>query len=164
MVVGAFHGKGKRTNVYGAFLLACYNADDEEWQTIFKIGTGFSDEDLQKHAKTLRELEIGIPRGDLKVGGAKADVWFQPKVVWGVLAADLSLSPVYTAAQGVVSMSFVVDSLILIRGRLGRCKGYLPPFPSLHSRAERTRMPTTLPWVGVLECLEIYRWEPLAIT
>lgn len=42
------------------------------------------------------------PRGDIKPGGAKPDVWFEPKVVWEVLAADLSLSPVYTAAQGLI--------------------------------------------------------------
>ncbi|KAH9944352.1 ATP-dependent DNA ligase [Epithele typhae] len=102
VVVGAYHGKGKRTNVYGAFLLACYDADSEEYQTICKIGTGFSDEALQAHHGALSPLETAVPRGDVKVGGAKPDVWVEPKVVWEVLAADLSLSPIYTAAQGIV--------------------------------------------------------------
>ncbi|KAI0756952.1 ATP-dependent DNA ligase [Daedaleopsis nitida] len=102
VVVGGYYGKGKRTNVYGAFLLACYDTDSEEYQTICKIGTGFSDEALQAHHETLKPLEIQTPRGDIKVGGAKPDVWFEPKVVWEVLTADLSLSPIYTAAQGLV--------------------------------------------------------------
>ncbi|KAJ2920210.1 hypothetical protein MD484_g239, partial [Candolleomyces efflorescens] len=102
VVVGAYHGKGKRTNVYGAFLLACYDPDAEEFQTICKIGTGFSDEFLQECYTTLKPLEIPQVRGDLKVGGAKPDVWFEPKIVWEVLTADLSLSPIYTAAQGLV--------------------------------------------------------------
>lgn len=102
VVVGGYYGKGKRTNVYGAFLLACYDADAEEYQTICKIGTGFSEEVLQNHWDALRPLESQKPRGDVKAGGAKPDIWFEPKVVWEVLTADLSLSPVYTAAQGLV--------------------------------------------------------------
>jgi len=102
VVVGGYHGKGKRTNVYGAFLLACYNSDAEEYQTICKIGTGFSDEALQTHYDALHSLEITKVRGDVRVGAAKPDVWFEPKIVWEVLAADLSVSPVYTAAQGLI--------------------------------------------------------------
>jgi len=101
-VVGAYYGKGKRTNVYGAFLLACYDAEAEAYQTICKIGTGFSDEALQLHYQRLKPLEMGTPRGDILVGGAKPDIWFQPQVVWEVLTADLSLSPIYTAAQGLI--------------------------------------------------------------
>ncbi|KAF8481925.1 hypothetical protein DFH94DRAFT_414559 [Russula ochroleuca] len=102
VVVGGYYGKGKRTNVYGAFLLACYDADSEEYQTICKIGTGFSEEALAAHYTALQPLETDKARGDVKVGGAKPDVWFEPKVVWEVLTADLSLSPVYTAAQGLI--------------------------------------------------------------
>lgn len=103
VVVGGYYGKGKRTNVYGAFLLACYDQDSEEYQTICKIGTGFSDEMLQSHYQELKPLELEKVRGDIKTGGAKPDIWFEPKVVWEVLTADLSLSPIYTAAQGLVS-------------------------------------------------------------
>ena len=100
--------------MYGAFLLACYDADSEEYQTICKIGTGFSDEALQSHYEALKPLEMSTPRGDVKVGGAKPDVWFEPKVVWEVLTADLSLSPVYTAAQGLVSAAVVIDLAIVL--------------------------------------------------
>ncbi|KAK0456580.1 hypothetical protein EV421DRAFT_1753404 [Armillaria borealis] len=100
VVVGGYYGKGKRTNVYGAFLLACYDSESEEYQTICKIGTGFSEEALQSLYDLLQPLEISKVRGDVKVGGAKPDIWFEPKIVWEVLTADLSLSPIYTAAQG----------------------------------------------------------------
>lgn len=103
MVVGAYFGKGKRTNFYGAYLLACYDPDSENFQTICKIGTGFSEEQLKNTYDELHPLEMTKPRGDIEVGGAKPDVWFEPKVVWEVLSADLSLSPVYTAAHGLVS-------------------------------------------------------------
>ncbi|KAI0275084.1 hypothetical protein BC834DRAFT_965525 [Gloeopeniophorella convolvens] len=71
-------------------------------RTICKIGTGFSEEALAAHYAALQPLETDKARGDVKVGGAKPDVWFEPRVVWEVLTADLSLSPVYTAAQGLI--------------------------------------------------------------
>jgi ATP-dependent DNA ligase len=123
--------------VYGAYLLACYDADNEEYQTICKIGTGFSEEALQAHHKDLQPLELTKPRGDIKVGGAKPDVWFEPKVVWEVLAADLSLSPIYTAANGIVRAplySFVYVSLM--EGVGGRT-WYLSPVPALYPHSRR---------------------------
>ncbi|CAE6423937.1 unnamed protein product [Rhizoctonia solani] len=102
VVVGAYYGKGKRTKVYGAFLLACYDPDAEEYQTICKIGTGFSDEALASHYAQLQPLELAKPWGNVKIGGAKPDIWLEPKVVWEVLTADLSLSPIYEAARGLV--------------------------------------------------------------
>ncbi|AAW45295.1 hypothetical protein CNBH3980 [Cryptococcus deneoformans B-3501A] len=102
VVVGAYHGKGKRTAVYGAFLLACYDPDSEHYQTICKIGTGFSEEILTQFYELLKPLELEVVRGDIEVGGAKPDVWFEPRVVWEVLTADLSLSPIYAAAHGVI--------------------------------------------------------------
>ena len=63
---------------------------------------------MQTHYDALKPLEQEKPRGDIKVGGAKPDIWFEPKVVWEVLTADLSLSPIYTAAQGLVSHVYVV--------------------------------------------------------
>ncbi|EDP44109.1 hypothetical protein MGL_1506 [Malassezia globosa CBS 7966] len=101
-VIGAYYGRGKRTNVYGAFLLACYDEDSETYQSICKIGTGFSEADLDAHYSTLKELEIPRKKGYYDLGEAKPDVFFEPRIVWEVLAADLSLSPVYTAARGAI--------------------------------------------------------------
>lgn len=62
MVLGGYLGRGKRAGVYGGFLLACYDKDSDEYQTLCKIGTGFSDEDLQTHSKSLKEHIIESPR------------------------------------------------------------------------------------------------------
>ena len=105
VVVGAFHGRGKRTSVYGAYLLACYNPDTQEYQTICKIGTGFSDEVLESHTKALQPHIISSKKSYYAhpAGGEQPSVWFEPRFVWEVLCADLSVSPRYQAAIGEVS-------------------------------------------------------------
>ncbi|GAA5920459.1 hypothetical protein JCM6882_009650, partial [Rhodosporidiobolus microsporus] len=104
VVIGGDYGKGKRTNVYGAFHLACYDADSGTYQMVCKIGTGFSEEALKTHYDTLKPLELDRKKGYYDVGDIPTNklpnVFFEPKVVWEVLAADLSLSPIYPAAKG----------------------------------------------------------------
>ncbi|KAI5843265.1 ATP-dependent DNA ligase, partial [Tricharina praecox] len=107
VVIGAYHGKGKRTSVYGSFLLACYNPATQNYETICNIGTGFSEEVLIKFHTQLLEFEIEKPKpyyvhatGNMQ----QPDVWFEPKVVWEVKTADLSLSPKYMAAKGLADV------------------------------------------------------------
>jgi len=99
--IGAWHGRGKRQGVYGAYLLAVYDEEGEEFQTISKIGTGFSEEALEALSSALSSHVISGPRPYYRWGEACApDVWFEPAAVWEVKAADLSISPVHRAAAG----------------------------------------------------------------
>jgi DNA ligase-1 len=99
--IGAWHGRGKRQGVYGAYLLAVYDEEGEEFQTISKIGTGFSEEALETLSSGLAPHVIAGPRPYYRYGETCVpDVWFEPAAVWEVKAADLSLSPVHQAAVG----------------------------------------------------------------
>ncbi|MHA1833045.1 MAG: ATP-dependent DNA ligase, partial [Candidatus Baldrarchaeia archaeon] len=98
VVVGAFHGRGKRAGTYGALLLAAYNPDRDIFETVTKCGTGFTDEDLAKLPKTLEKHVI--PHKHPRVQSLlKADVWFEPAVVLEILGAEITLSPVHTCAM-----------------------------------------------------------------
>ncbi|CDP07034.1 unnamed protein product [Coffea canephora] len=101
--IAAFHGRGKRTGVYGAFLLACYDVNNEEFQSICKIGTGFSEAVLEERSASLRSKVIPKPKSYYRYSDTiNPDVWFEPIEVWEVKAADLTISPVHRAATGIV--------------------------------------------------------------
>ena len=46
-MVGAYAGKGKSGGTYGALSCAVYNRDEDVFQTVCKLGTGFFDEQLE---------------------------------------------------------------------------------------------------------------------
>ncbi|XP_005414980.1 PREDICTED: DNA ligase 1 isoform X2 [Chinchilla lanigera] len=103
VVIGAYLGRGKRAGRYGGFLLAAYDEESEELQAICKLGTGFSDEQLEEHYQNLQALVLPTPRPYVRADGAVApDHWLDPSSVWEVKCADLSLSPIYPAARGLV--------------------------------------------------------------
>eukprot|EP00850_Spirogloea_muscicola_P019365 SM000189S04082 [mRNA] locus=s189:128024:134034:+ [translate_table: standard] len=103
VVIGAFHGRGKRAGVFGAFLLACYDDTSEEYQSITKIGTGFSEAILEELSASLKQHVIPRPPPYYRYGETlPVDVWFLPSQVWEVKAADLSISPMHKAACGAV--------------------------------------------------------------
>ena len=97
VVVGAFHGRGKRAGTYGALLLATYNPKMDTFETVTKCGTGFTDKDLVNLFETLQKHVI--PRKNSRVQSMlEADVWFEPVVVLAILGAEITLSPIHTCA------------------------------------------------------------------
>ncbi len=101
VVVGAFHGRGKRAGTYGALLLAAYNPENDTFETVCKCGSGFTDEDLEKIPKIMEPHMI--PHCHPRVNSTlDADVWFEPKVVLETIGAEMTLSPIHTCALNVI--------------------------------------------------------------
>ncbi|MDF2958061.1 MAG: ATP-dependent DNA ligase [Candidatus Alkanophagales archaeon MCA70_species_1] len=97
VVVGAFMGKGRRAGTYGALLVAVYDDDRDIFPTICKLGSGFSDKDLEDLPKILEphKIEHKHPRVESSM---EADVWFAPAVVLEIIGDELTLSPIHTCA------------------------------------------------------------------
>jgi DNA ligase-1 len=101
VIVGAFHGRGKRAGTYGAVLLAAYNPDGDTFETVTKCGTGFRDEDLAKLPKMMQKHVI--PHRHPRVNSTlEAEVWFEPIVVIEILGAEITLSPIHTCAMDAI--------------------------------------------------------------
>ena len=101
VVIGAFFGRGKRTGKYGTLLLASYNQDQDTFDSICKVGTGFTDEHLDQFYQILSS-KVTIKKNPRINSGMEADVWFEPELVIEIVASEITLSPVHTAAKDIV--------------------------------------------------------------
>ncbi len=98
VVVGAFHGRGKRAGAYGALLVATYSKKNDTFETVTKLGTGFTDKDLTQIPELLRKHVV--PRKPSRVVSIlEADIWFEPAIVLEVLGAEVTLSPIHPCAM-----------------------------------------------------------------
>lgn len=98
VVIGGYYGRGKRTNVYGAYLMACYDPMNDEYQSVCKVGTGFKDEDLIRLTEQMKSYMLPNNKkpSNYNVGDPLTpDEWFDNAVVWELQAADLSKSSVH---------------------------------------------------------------------
>ena len=110
VVVGGFYGTGRRAGKLGGLLVAVYDDKNDVFKTICKLGSGFTDEDLEKLPKLLEPYKIDHihPRVVSKID---ADVWYVPNFVIEVIGDEITLSPIHTTAQGLISK----DSGLAIR-------------------------------------------------
>lgn len=100
VVVGAFHGRGRRGGTYGALLMAAYDPEEDAYRTVCKLGSGFTDEFLADLPKRLRRYERPQrpPRVDSRLA---PDVWLDPALVFEVIGAEITLSPIHSAGWNV---------------------------------------------------------------
>ena len=98
VVIGGFFGKGRRTGNYGTLLLATYDDDEDTFTSICKVGTGFSDENLDQLYQMLNP-KVTIKKNPRIDSEMEADVWFEPELVIEVVASEITLSPIHKAAR-----------------------------------------------------------------
>jgi DNA ligase 1 len=101
VVVGGFHGRGRRAGRYGAFLLAVYDPNKDRFESFCKVGSGFDDEQLAEMPKRLAKYETDTAPPEV-VTGLEPDRWMRPGLVIEVRGAELTLSPNHRAEQGAV--------------------------------------------------------------
>ena len=109
--IGAFHGSGRKASWWSPILLAIRNEQTGTLDAVTKCMSGFTDAfykanrakydpDDPDSTTTLREKPHYV---EYNGGAGWPAVWFEPQEVWEVAFADLTLSPTYTAAIGLVN-------------------------------------------------------------
>lgn len=101
VVVGAFWGKGKRGGIFSSLLMAAYNPDNDTFETVCKVATGFSDEEYAELQKKLAEIKRPTKHPRV-VSKLEPDIWVEPQLVAELIGAEITLSPLHTCCYGKV--------------------------------------------------------------
>ncbi|EDU49163.1 DNA ligase 1 [Pyrenophora tritici-repentis Pt-1C-BFP] len=109
--IAAFHGSGRKASWWSPILLAIRNGESGQLEAVTKCMSGFTDAfykaNRAKYNPDDADCTAVLPRKPSYVsyngGAGEPAVWFEPQEVWEVAFADLTLSPTYTAAMGLVS-------------------------------------------------------------
>ena len=102
--VGGWHGQGRKAKWWSPILLACRNPETGSLEVVTKCISGFTDKFYQANKdKYAEDGDNVISRPSYVEYVGRPDVWFEPQEVWEMAFADITLSPTYTAAIGLVS-------------------------------------------------------------
>ncbi|TVY68691.1 DNA ligase [Lachnellula suecica] len=104
--VAAWHGQGRKSKWWSPILLAVRNEETGSLEAVCKCISGFTDAFYKANKEFYEEggdHVLGGKPSYVDYEGGHPDVWFEPQEVWEMAFADITLSPVYTAAIGLVS-------------------------------------------------------------
>jgi len=101
IVIGGYFGRGRRTGIYGTLLLGTYNPDMDNFSSVCKVGTGFTDESLDQLYQILSN-KITLKKNSRVVSEMEADVWFEPELVLEIVASEITLSPIHKTGLNLI--------------------------------------------------------------
>jgi DNA ligase-1 len=99
VLLGYYFGKGKRAEFgVGALLAGVYDADNDRFATITKLGTGLSDAEWRQIHERADQLQVAERPARVE-SILVPDVWLKPEVVVEVIADEITPSPRHTAGK-----------------------------------------------------------------
>ena len=102
--IAGWHGQGRKAKWWSPILLAVRNPETGSLEAVTKCMSGFTDKFYAANKERYSEgSENVISRPAYVEYFGRPDVWFEPQEVWEMAFADITLSPTYTAAIGLVS-------------------------------------------------------------
>lgn len=102
--VAGWHGQGRKAKWWSPILLAVRNPETGSLEAVTKCMSGFTDKFYQSNKDKYAEGSTNvISRPSYVEYNGSPDVWFEPQEVWEMAFADITLSPTYPAAIGLVS-------------------------------------------------------------
>ncbi|MGV9205809.1 MAG: ATP-dependent DNA ligase [Promethearchaeia archaeon] len=96
VLVGAFHGKGRRTGVYGTYIGAVYDPDQDIFEAFTRIASGWTDEIMDSLTKKVESLSLrGKPAN--VICNDEPDVWLSPTIIIEIIGDEITKSEKFSS-------------------------------------------------------------------
>lgn len=100
VVVGSYHGRGKRKWLFSALLCAVYNKGDDAFETFTKVGTGFTEKYFRTIQGLLKEHKVKDKPKRLRLKKAmEPNDFYEPALVIEIMGAEITRSPSHTTGE-----------------------------------------------------------------
>ncbi len=99
VIVGYYLGRGARSEFkFGGLLCAVYNEKRDVFETVSRIGTGFTEKQMTEFKSMLDRIRVKS-RPARVVALVEPDFWVEPKYVITVKADEITKSPTHTCGR-----------------------------------------------------------------
>ncbi len=99
VIIGYYLGKGSRTEFgLGGLLAAVYNNKKDVFESITKIGTGFTEQQMSYFKELLDKIVVKKKPARVE-SEVEPDFWVEPKYVVEVRADEITRSPMHTCGK-----------------------------------------------------------------
>ncbi len=145
VIIGYYLGKGSRTEFgFGGLLCAVYNDKRDMFESISKIGTGFTEASMENF-KAILQKQVVKSRPARVDSITEPDFWVYPKYVITVRADEITKSPMHACGRE--------------KGKNGIEAGYALRFPRLIGNGEVRQDKSPEDATTTAEIIEMYNQQ-----
>ncbi|MDX1797684.1 MAG: ATP-dependent DNA ligase [Candidatus Lokiarchaeia archaeon] len=91
VIIGAFYGKGRRTGVYGTYIGAVYESENDNYIAFTRFFSGLTDELSETLTKDMEKYIIQKKPSNV-ICEDKPDIWLKPEVVMEITGDEITVS------------------------------------------------------------------------
>ncbi len=91
VLIGAFHGKGRRTGVYGTYIGAVYEPENDNYIAFTRFFSGLTDELSESLTRDMEQHKV-IKKPKNVICEDKPDIWLKPEVVIEITGDEITMS------------------------------------------------------------------------
>ncbi|MEJ2249060.1 MAG: ATP-dependent DNA ligase, partial [Candidatus Lokiarchaeota archaeon] len=96
VLVGAFYGRGRRKGVYGTYIGAIYDQENDVFEGFTRIASGWTDEIMETLKEEVSQLEMTSKPSNVFCDDTP-DIWLKPEIVIEIIGDEITISEKFSS-------------------------------------------------------------------